>query len=97
MGEPLTAVKDTILVARELLTGKHINTENKFFKIINLAFPLPKTEIPIYATARGNKMLSLAGDYGDSVLPTTLINYLETSVSMVKKKRRVQRKKARRY
>ena len=81
---PVMAVRDTVLIARRLLSGELVDFENKFFKVVNLRLPPPKTKIPIYIAARGKQMLKLVGKYGDGALLTTPVNYLETSVDIIR-------------
>ncbi|MGQ4914089.1 MAG: 5,10-methylenetetrahydromethanopterin reductase [Candidatus Asgardarchaeia archaeon] len=83
--KPVKAVRDAVKVVRSLFKGEKVTFENEFFKVVDLKLePTPKN-IPIYIAARGNQMLTLAGKYGDGVLLTTPINYLEPSVNVVKK------------
>ena len=73
--KPLTAVKETVTVVKELLTGKKVSFDGEILKIKNakLDFTHPKKtdadmNIPVYIGAQGPKMLETAGAVGDGVL-----------------------------
>lgn len=73
--KPLTAVKETAKVVRELWTGRKVTYEGDTLQLKNakLDFTNPKKtekgmEIPIYIGAQGPKMLEMAGAVGDGVL-----------------------------
>ena len=71
---PLTAIRETIVAIRRLLAGERgvIGVENgRFLPWTNeayLRFPAPR-QTPIYVGAMGPKMLELAGELADGVLP----------------------------
>jgi len=73
--KPLTAVKETVTVIRELLKGQKVTYEGEVVKLKNakIDFAGPKKtdvcmNIPIYVGAQGPKMLEAAGAVGDGVL-----------------------------
>ncbi|MBZ3936044.1 5,10-methylenetetrahydromethanopterin reductase [Methanimicrococcus blatticola] len=73
--KPLTAVRETAEVVRELLTGKKVSFDGDTVKLKNakLDFADPKKtgvdmNIPIYIGAQGPKMLEMAGAIGDGIL-----------------------------
>jgi 5,10-methylenetetrahydromethanopterin reductase len=73
--KPLGAVKETVLVLRELLCGGKVSFagENIQLKNAKIDFADPKkaattTKIPIYVGAQGPKMLEMAGAVADGVL-----------------------------
>ncbi len=68
---PLSAVRETVHVIRTLLSGQHAPYEGKFLdwdREAYLRFQAPRVT-PIYIGAMGPKMLRLAGEIGDGVLP----------------------------
>jgi len=74
-GKPLTAVKETADVIRELLKGQKTTYSGGFIQIKNakLDFADPKKtnvdmNIPIYIGAQGPKMLETAATVGDGIL-----------------------------
>lgn len=73
--KPLTAVKETVAVVRELLTGRKVTFDGDIIKLKNakIGFADPKKagvsmDIPIYVGAQGPKMLEAAGAVGNGVL-----------------------------
>jgi 5,10-methylenetetrahydromethanopterin reductase len=66
---PLTAVREAIQIARELLAGEQIDFNGEAFACrgARLRFK-PLSKIPIYVGGRGPKMLELAGSLADGVL-----------------------------
>lgn len=68
---PLSAVREAVHVIRTLLSGQHAPYEGKFLdwdREAYLRFQAPRVT-PIYIGAMGPKMLRLAGEIGDGVLP----------------------------
>ncbi len=68
---PLSAVRESVHVIRALLSGQHVSFEGKFLdwdQEAYLRFQAPRVT-PIYVGAMGPKMLRLAGEIGDGVLP----------------------------
>ena len=68
--KPLTAVKETITIAKKLWAGGTVNQEGEIFKIKNarLNFKIKFGPIPVYVGAQGPKMLALAARMGDGAL-----------------------------
>lgn len=73
--KPLTAVRETAVAVRELLSGKKTTYDGEIVKLKNakLDFADPKKtgvdmNIPIYIGAQGPKMLEMAGAVGDGIL-----------------------------
>jgi 5,10-methylenetetrahydromethanopterin reductase len=66
---PLTAVREAIQIARELLAGKQIDFMGEAFvcRGARLRFK-PIAEVPIYVGGRGPRMMELAGSLADGVL-----------------------------
>lgn len=68
---PLTAMRETIQVIRKLLAGERAELSGRFLQWGNeayLRFKAPRVT-PIYLGAMGPKMLALAGELADGVLP----------------------------
>ena len=68
---PLAAMRETITAVRRLLAGETANVDGHFLHWrpeAYLRFPAPRVT-PIYVGAMGPKMLGLAGEMGDGVLP----------------------------
>jgi len=68
---PLAAVRESVAVIRALLSGEHAALDGEYLKWSDesyLRFRASRTT-PIYIGALGPKMLGLAGEIGDGVLP----------------------------
>jgi 5,10-methylenetetrahydromethanopterin reductase len=68
---PLAAVRETISIVRRLLSGESSPLNGRFVQWGHkafLRFPAPRVT-PIYVGAMGPRMLELAGEMGDGVLP----------------------------
>lgn len=68
---PLAAVRESIAALRALLSGESAATDGRFLRWTDeayLRFPAPR-KTPIYLGALGPKMLQLAGEVADGVLP----------------------------
>jgi len=68
---PLAAMRETIQAVRGLLAGERVVLNGRFLrwnKEAYLRFPAPRVT-PIYLGAMGPKMLALAGEQADGVLP----------------------------
>ena len=68
---PLAAMRETITAVRRLLSGEAAGQDGHFLQWrpeAYLRFPAPRVT-PIYVGAMGPKMLELAGEMGDGVLP----------------------------
>ncbi len=69
MGKPLAAVKETIDIFRDLMSGESVAYQGTVFKTAGAKFNFkPKNKIPVYVGAQGPKMLEMAGKVGDGVL-----------------------------
>ena len=69
--KPLAATRETILAVRRLLQGERVALDGEFMQWQEeayLRFPAPRVT-PIYVGAMGPKMLTLAGELADGVLP----------------------------
>jgi 5,10-methylenetetrahydromethanopterin reductase len=68
---PLAAMRETITIVRRLLAGETAELNGQFLQWSSeafLRFPPPRVT-PIYVGALGPKMLQLAGEMGDGILP----------------------------
>lgn len=69
--QPLAATRETMLAVRRLLQGERVALAGPFLQWNEeayLRFPAPRVT-PIYVGAMGPKMLTLAGELADGVLP----------------------------
>ncbi|MCX6046843.1 MAG: LLM class flavin-dependent oxidoreductase, partial [Chloroflexi bacterium] len=69
--KPLAATRETILAVRQLLAGERVAMQGEFLQWTGeayLRFAAPRIT-PIYIGAMGPKMLTLAGELADGVLP----------------------------
>lgn len=83
--KPLSAVRESVKVIRQLFTGKTVDFEGKVITVKNLKLvPPPKTTIPIYLAARSPKMLELVGEIADGALLTTSLEYLDFAMKRIK-------------
>jgi 5,10-methylenetetrahydromethanopterin reductase len=67
--KPLSAIKESVYIIRELLAGKPVSFDGSIFKVKSASLNFKcRSYIPIYIGAQGPQMLSLAGEIGDGVL-----------------------------
>ena len=67
--KPVTAVRETIHIARELLAGNRVSFEGELFSCRNAGLRFkPADKIPIYVGGRRRRMLELAGSAADGAL-----------------------------
>lgn len=68
---PLAAMRETIIAVRRLLAGEVAEQEGQFLQWHSEAYlrVRPPRVTPIYVGAMGPKMLALAGELGDGILP----------------------------
>ncbi len=69
--EPLAAMRETVLAVRRLLAGERVALAGRFLRWGEEAYLrfAPPRVTPIYLGAMGPKMLALAGELADGVLP----------------------------
>ena len=77
---PLTTIRETAQLVRELYSKKTVKFEGKATKAIDISlgvcpyltplgtFEIPRNDIPIYIGSMGPKMLEMAGEVGDGLL-----------------------------
>jgi len=95
---PLSTIRESAHVIRELLTGKEVTFQgsainlknvtlgvNPYFLLLKRFKPI-RSNIPIYIAAIGPKMLQLAGEIGDGVLLTAACSsqYVKYAVENIK-------------
>jgi 5,10-methylenetetrahydromethanopterin reductase len=66
--KPLSVVKETIEICRDLWSGNTVEYQGDMFALQNAHMDLPSQNIPIWIAARGTKMLQMAGRVADGVL-----------------------------
>jgi probable F420-dependent oxidoreductase len=68
--QPITRLKETIQIARGLLSGEQVDFSGKQFKVsgISLDTAAPSGKVPIYIAALGPQMLEIAGEMADGIL-----------------------------
>jgi 5,10-methylenetetrahydromethanopterin reductase len=67
---PLTVVKETIEIMRQLWTGDTITWQGRRYRLDSARSAMGQQDIPIWLAGRGPKMLALAGAYVDGVVLT---------------------------
>ena len=86
--QPITRLRETIQIARGLLSGERVDFSGKQFKVsgASLEAATPPGKVPIYIAALGPQMLELAGELADGILmnwPTAA--FLPQAVEHVKR------------
>ena len=67
---PLTVVKETLNICREIWEGNVTNFQGKRFTLANFHPEMGNQEIPIWIAGRGERILGFAGQHADGVLLT---------------------------
>lgn len=67
---PLTVVKETIEILRQLWTGGSVSWQGQRYRLEGARLALGPQNIPIWLAGRGPKMLALAGTLADGVVMT---------------------------
>ena len=65
---PLTAVRDSIEVARGLFTGEPVDHEGEFAPLRAASLSYARPDIEIWLAGRGPKMLAMGGERADGVM-----------------------------
>ncbi len=86
--QPMTRLRETIQIARGLLSGERVDFPGRQFKVsgASLEGAAPEGKVPIYIAALGPQMLELAGELADGILmnwPTAA--FLPQAVEYVKR------------
>jgi len=86
--QPMTRLRETIKIARGLLSGERVEFSGRQFKVsgASLDAAAPPAKVPIYIAALGPQMLEMAGELADGVLmnwPTAA--FLPQAVEHVKR------------
>ena len=81
--KPLLTVREAVNLLRRLVNGEIVNYDSPPMKMVRVQM-FRKSKIPIYLAARGEGMLSLAGEIADGVLPTSPIKLLKNQVKLIK-------------
>lgn len=69
VAKPLSAVKESVHIIKELLAGNQVSIDGSVFKVKSASLNFKcRSYVPIYIGAQGPLMLSLAGEIGDGVL-----------------------------
>jgi len=70
---PLEAVKESVVIIRQLLSGEECNFSGQLFHTVNARLQNPPDKsVPIYVSAIGPKMMRVASEVGDGVLIAAL-------------------------
>ena len=86
--QPMTRMRETILIVKALLAGEKVNFTGKQFKLTgaSMGASTPKSKVPIYIAALGPQMLELAGELADGVLMNwTAVDYLGEAIRHIKR------------
>ncbi len=86
--QPMTRMRETILIVKALLAGEKVNFTGKQFKLTgaSMGASTPKSKVPIYIAALGPQMLELAGELADGVLMNwTAVDYLGEAIGHIKR------------
>lgn len=66
---PAVALKEAVLIIKQLLSGKPVNFEGKMFSLQNTKIEFQTCpDLPVYIAARGPKALEAAGEVSDGVI-----------------------------
>ncbi|OGD46933.1 hypothetical protein A3K70_01345 [Candidatus Bathyarchaeota archaeon RBG_16_48_13] len=85
--KPLLTVREAVNLLGRLVNGEIVNHDSSPMKMVRVQM-FRKSKIPIYLAARGEGMLSLAGEIADGVLPTSPIKLLRNQVNLIKESAR---------
>jgi 5,10-methylenetetrahydromethanopterin reductase len=71
---PLTALRESVAISRDLFAGKTSSHEGRYYQLRNvkLGFAPPRSAMPIYLGVEGPKMLHLSGEIGDGTVISVL-------------------------
>jgi len=86
--QPMTRLRETILIVRKLLSGEQVDFPGKHFKLsgVSLGAAAPTAKVPIYIAALGPQMLEMAGELADGVLMNwTSVTFIPQAVAHIKR------------
>ena len=85
---PLSAMRESVSISRELFAGQTSNHEGRYYQLRNvkLGFEPLRSEMPIYLGVEGPKMLQLSGEVADGTVLSVLASpdYVRFSWDCVK-------------
>ena len=89
--KPLRALKEAVIIIRELLANKEVNFDGTYFSVHNVKLKDPnKHNVPILIAGKGQMLLKLAGRIGDGVfldaIPLSLVENVKSLISIGAKK-----------
>lgn len=72
--KPIAAMRDTIMIVRELMKGDVVNYEGQVFsgKGLSIEFKAPRPDYPIFMASMGDQSIRLAGELADGVMISNL-------------------------
>lgn len=101
MRSPLTAMRESVQVIRQILSGKKVTFNGSQFKITDVALNTipPAPNLPIYLAAVGPRMLQLAAEIADGVVMTAgcSIPYVEYAQKYLKEGAKLSGKELSRF
>jgi alkanesulfonate monooxygenase SsuD/methylene tetrahydromethanopterin reductase-like flavin-dependent oxidoreductase (luciferase family) len=67
---PMSALRESVVIGRELLAGRTSNHQGRYYRLRNvkLGFEPPRADLPIYLGVEGPKMLALSGEIADGTI-----------------------------
>ncbi|MGH7247860.1 MAG: LLM class flavin-dependent oxidoreductase [Pseudomonadota bacterium] len=72
-GKPLSALRDTITIARTLLRGEQADYSGPMFSARRVKLDyLPRADIPIFVAGRGNLIVKLAAELADGLIVSNM-------------------------
>jgi 5,10-methylenetetrahydromethanopterin reductase len=78
---PMTALRETVKISRDLFNGETCNYDGRFYQMRNvkLGFEPLRADIPTYLGVEGPKMLTLSGEIADGTILSVLAspNYVK--------------------
>lgn len=86
---PLTTMRESIMIMREMIGGKRIiDHKGSTIRIQNTVFEARDGDVPIYLGARGDQMLKLAGEIADGVNLTSPVSHIKDALKMIEQGRK---------
>jgi 5,10-methylenetetrahydromethanopterin reductase len=68
--KPLAALRDAVIISRELLAGKTVTYRGRMFAAdqVHLGFELRRNQVPVYVAAMADRALKICGEVGDGLI-----------------------------